>query len=76
MSWIDNAANVVRLLISGVATVGSVIVHHDPETGKDSINLVPALLWGYSLTTVGCALSQGEPFSQCVSSVISLFGGL
>lgn len=76
MSLIENAASAVKLMVSGVATIGSVIVHHDQETGKDSINLVPAVLWAYGLTTVGCSLSHGEPFSQCVSSVLSLFGGL
>lgn len=64
-----------KLAVSCIATVGSILVHHDPATGKDSVNLIPAIIWVYGLAALGCSLSQGEPFSQCVKGVLSIFGG-
>lgn len=56
-----------------VATAGSLLVHHDERTGKDSLNLVPAVVWFYGLSVVGCSFSHGELFSQCVQSVFNIF---
>lgn len=62
---------VTKVITSALATVGSLTVHHDTETGRDSLNLLPALLWFYSISTVGCSLTHGETFSQCVQGILS-----
>lgn len=72
---LDKVVATLQMVVSGVATVGSILIHHDTETGKDSVNLIPATLWVYGLVTVGCSLTTGEPFSQCVKSVFSIIGG-
>lgn len=71
MNLIDNIVTAAKVLVSGVATVGSLIVHHDTDTGKDSLNLVPGLVWVYGLAAVGCSISHDEPFSQCVATILS-----
>lgn len=75
MSLIDSSLKAVTVARSTVATMGSILVHHDADTGKDSVNLIPAVAWFYGLSVVGCSLSQGEPFSTCVRSILSVFGG-
>lgn len=75
MSLLESALRATSTLASTVATVGSVVVHHDEASGKDSLNVVPALLWFYGLSVVGCSLSHGESFSTCVTSILSVFGG-
>lgn len=75
MSVLEKVSSFLRVVVSGVATVGSVLIHHDAETGKDSVNLLPAAIWIYGLAAVGCSTTTGETFSQCVKSVFAIFGG-
>lgn len=75
MALINVLAKVATVATSGVASVGSLVIHHDAETGKDSLNLVPAVMWFYGLSVVGCSLSRDEVFSQCVKGVLSVIGG-
>lgn len=72
---LEKVVSILQVTMSGVATVGSILVHHDAETGKDSVNLVPAAVWIYGLAAVGCSMTSGETFSQCVKGVFSIFGG-
>lgn len=75
MTLLEGVIRATTVLTSSVATVGSVLVHHDPETGKDSVNVLPAIVWCYGLSVIGCSLSRGEVFSQCVKGVFSILGG-
>lgn len=72
MSLVTAITKVATLSASIAATAGSVLVHHDESTGKDSLNVIPALVWFYGLSVVGCSLSRGELFSQCVQNVFDI----
>lgn len=75
MSLVDKVVTGASLLASAAATAGSLLIHHDQETGRDTLNVGPAVCWFYGLSVIGCSLSHGEPFSQCVKSVFSVLGG-
>lgn len=75
MSLLTSALRAATTISATLATAGSVLVHHDEASGKDSLNVMPALLWFYGLSTLGCSLSDGETFSTCVTSILSTFGG-
>lgn len=72
MSLLAVVSKAVALTASVTASAGSVLVHHDERTGKDSLNLVPAVAWFYGLSVLGCSLSHGELFSQCVQNVFNI----
>lgn len=63
----------LKLVLSAIATVGSIIVHHDQETGRDTLNVAPAICWLYGMSIAGCLVSASEPFSSCLESVSSIF---
>lgn len=73
MSLVSVLSKVATLSASVAATAGSVLVHHDEATGKDALNVVPTLVWFYGLSVVGCSMSHGELFSQCVQTVFTIF---
>lgn len=75
MALSTTGAAVSRKFISAVATIGSVVVHHDKGTGKNSINVIPAVTWLYGISVLGCALTRDEPFSTCVRSIMTAVGG-
>lgn len=75
MALLTTGVAISRKFVSAVATIGSVVVHHDKDTGKDSINVIPAVTWLYGLSVLGCALAPGELFSTCVRSIITAVGG-
>lgn len=56
-------------------TVGSLVVTKDKLTDQRALNLLPTFALFYGATLFGCYASHEEPFSVCVKTIISAFGG-
>lgn len=55
-------------------TVGSVFVKKDPN-GKAEVAMAPWAVLYAAGTLLGCYNQIGEPFSVCVKTMFSVFGG-
>lgn len=61
-------------VISLLQTVGSVFVKSN-ETGKAEVALAPWMVLYVAGSMFGCYNQTGEPFSVCVKTMFSVFGG-
>jgi hypothetical protein len=57
------------MIWSTLAMLGSVFVSRNKQDNETVIHIAPIILLAFMFVTIGCSISEGELFSQCIQNV-------